>query len=665
MKRQVLMLVAIVVLAPFTFAQGLQPRRVAAWTCVDNDEHDPALRAFGRTAHCEAWSPAGPGSGARPSDARPAIVVPSGLSSSWTSMPLPLVSWDVPIAELRTATLVAGADRILRPLRAETQGDVSRPCSAPGASTAVAALPLRVIDPSRGIVGPLRNRVGTYAGRGASATVSRIVENRAASYALECTNELRRGFCGMWIELGDFQAFADPSQALSVPDADHLVIRGRGTPAGKVGVSDLAAAKRDEPVFLGPLSSAVRDRGGWIWRHALPDGIDRRQLRSLVIDLTSEERARTEITGVWLVRSGDRTPKGTRVRTGRPPRLRQRGLWVWNTADLLSGAASVDELLSRARMWRLSEIYLQLPHDPGAPLQWRRESDAALAALIRRLKSQRLKVHALDGMASMALPGLRARVVELAQEVSRYNARCGRRCEFDALHLDIEPYLLAEFGGRRRAELLDSTIATLAAVRRAVEPLPLWIDIPFWYDEGEEQGRPGTPCERQAFLTRAWNSVDGVVVMSYRTSADGADGLAMHALGEATLAKSTARPFLFAVETVPLPPEDEWLVRFDEKATPKEGEPLALLVADAGDPFLLFSSSPAAADLDWIGTRAGALRILPVRFLAGPPPGKITFHGQTAAAVDSVVGESAALLSRSGGRVDGVAYHELRTLPPR
>jgi hypothetical protein len=664
MKHQVLMLIAMVFLAPWTFAQGLQPRRVAAWTCVDQNEHDPALLAFGRTAHCEAWSPAqlsGTGSAIMGS----AINVPPELSSSWTSMPLPLVSWDVPITELRTATLVAGADRILRSLRAETQGEVSKSCAAPTVTTTAATLPLRVLDPSRGIVGPLRNRVGTYAGRGASATVSRIVENRAAAYALECTNELRRGFCGMWIELGDFQTFADPSQALSVPDADQLVIRGRGAPAGKVGVSDLAAAKRDEPVFLGPLSSAVRDRGGWIWRHALPDGVDRSQLRSLVIDLTSDERTRTEITGIWLVRNQDRTPKETRVRAGRTPRLRQRGLWVWNTTELLSGVASEDELLSRARMWRLNEIYRQLPHDPGAPLQWQTKSDAALAALIRRLKSQRLKVHALDGMASMALPDLRAPVVELAQEVSRYNARCGRRCQFDALHLDIEPYLLAEFGGRRRAELLDSTTTTLAAVRRAVVPLPLWIDIPFWYDEGEEQGRPGTPCERHAFLTRAWNSVDGVVVMSYRTSADGADGLAMHALGEATLAKSSARPFLFAVETVPLPPEDEWLVRFDEEATPKEGEPLALLVSDAGDPFLLFSPLPAAADLAWIRSRAGALRILPVRFLAGPPPGKITFHGQTAAAVDSVVGESASLLSRSGARVDGVAYHELRTLPAR
>lgn len=580
-------------------------------------------------------------------------------------MPLPLASWDVPLGELRTATLVAGADRIIRPLRAETQGDVSRSCATPGGSAAAVALPLRVVDPSKGIVGPLRNRVGTYAGRGANASVTRIVENRVASYALECTNEMRRGFCGMWIELGDFQTFADPAQVLSVPDADQLVIRGRGDTVGRVGVSDVAAAKRDEPVFLGPLSSAVRDRGGWTWRQALPDGVDRRQLRSLVIDLTSEEQAKTEITGVWLVRGQDRTPKETRVRNTRSPRLRQRGLWVWNTAELLSGAASVDELLSRARMWRLNEIYLQLPHDPGAPLRWRQESDAALAALIRRLKSRRLKVHALDGMAAMGLPELRSPVVELAREVSRYNARCGRRCQFDALHLDIEPYLLPEFGGRRRAELLDSTTATLAAVRHAIEPLPLWIDIPFWYDEGEEQGRPGTPCERHAFLTRAWNSVDGVIVMSYRTSADGADGLAMHALGEATLAKASGRPFLFAVETVPLPPEDEWLVRFDEDPAPGEGAPLAILVSGEGDPFLLFSSSPSASDLEWIRSRAGALRMLPVRLVAGPPPGKITFHGQPAAAIASVVDESASLLTRSGGRVDGVAYHELRTLPPR
>ena len=147
--------------------------------------------------------------------------------------------------------------------------------------------------------------------------------------------------------------------------------------------------------------------------------------------------------------------------------------------------------------------------------------------------------------------------------------------------------------------------------------------------------------------------------MSYRTRADGADGLTSIALGELSLARELKKPVRLGIETISLPVEEAWEAKLGG------GEPAAGKAAAAippgGSGYVLFTPSLTASELRWL--RANRFRVLEAVPGDSAPPSKITFYGRTADDIRSVVIEALELARRSGTPADGVAYHELRTLP--
>ena len=114
------------------------------------------------------------------------------------------------------------------------------------------------------------------------------------------------------------------------------------------------------------------------------------------------------------------------------------------------------------------------------------------------------------------------------------------------MHLDVEPWLHAAWGGAGQAAMLGRYLDLLDQLGSAT-PLRVEADIAFWLDQVTvAEGRLD-----EAVLAR----VDAVTVMSYRTAVTGPDSIT--ALGAAALVAGAraGKPVRLAVETNYLGPD--------------------------------------------------------------------------------------------------------------
>jgi hypothetical protein len=595
------------------------------------------------------------------------VAVPDGLRSGWSVVPLPLGGWGAASLDEVASFAVSKGRRgphagsvALRRTETSAVGCAPRPSFAPP------ALPARVADFEGGPLEPLGNRFGFFSGRGGTSSGRRVRDEHGTRLVVS-VDAPAGSFGGLWLELGPPAALADPSAGIDYGALDAIVIRGRGAPKGAVRLSDVDAAARDKGVAVGTLGGAAERDGTWTRRLELGEiRVDRRRLRALSIDLTPGG-GRLEIDEIVFVGRGQSVPPPHHPPGSRASGRVERGLWVWHTRELLEDDAEVRRLLKQARSWSLSELYLQIPHaDDDGLADWATSARvSALAALVTRLHAAGLRVHALDGAPWLALPEARPDLLALAASVATYNAGRPPSGRFDALHLDIEPYLLPGFSGPGRSELLASLANTLPLVKEAAR-LPLWIDVPFWFDSADsrttvERG-PEAGCAKPRFLDAALRVVDGLGVMAYRTRADGADGIAAVALGELTLARRSGKDMRVGVETIRLRDEEAWHVDLEAASRPVGGRPaVAIPAPDAG--YVLFTTAYDPRDGDTLLRARPGLRVLAANHEKGAASTKISFHGRPRAEMEQVVGEALELLGRAGHRAPGIAYHEARTLP--
>ena len=120
---------------------------------------------------------------------------------------------------------------------------------------------------------------------------------------------------------------------------------------------------------------------------------------------------------------------------------------------------------------------------------------------------------------------------------------------FDGLHVDVEPWVRADWTSRRSAVVAGY----LDALRRLqeVSTLPLEADVAFWLDTV-------TTADGRALDDAVAGLVDALTVMSYRTTATGPDSIT--AVGARALATGAAHgiPVRLAVETHDLRPDPDW-----------------------------------------------------------------------------------------------------------
>ncbi|WP_203898035.1 hypothetical protein [Virgisporangium aliadipatigenens] len=194
-----------------------------------------------------------------------------------------------------------------------------------------------------------------------------------------------------------------------------------------------------------------------------------------------------------------------------------RGMWLWTRPSAVDAVAF-------AAQRRVKEIFVHVPTSPDVPY---------LRELRQRASAAGIKLAALGGETSWT--------TDHAAALAWQRAALGTGL-FDAVHVDVEPYLLPEWQ-TAQATLAQQYLNLLgklaAATTKRVEA-----DVPFWLGQ--------LTVGRKNLATEVLSRVDAITVMSYRNTVTGPNSVMDIGRDFLTRAAAARKPARLAVETQPL-----------------------------------------------------------------------------------------------------------------
>lgn len=586
---------------------------------------------------------------------------------------------DVSTVRFGQAALVnTGSQSRLEVRRLQDELPLPPPLSLRGATPEFSGNNLLVADFARSNRTPLGGYFSTFfrSPSGARATVEQTSDGRAA-LVLRCSNR-EPGFCGVWIQLYDFDEPPDsriyldgrPFTALS------FWIRGhRGNEQLLLKLADAEWELKQDAVPIGIVADFVpAGRLDRDWQQAvvsldsLPVGIRRETLATFVLEVVSAGSTTVDIGPVAFSLTPDSLPALTQPDAVLgPAAVPHKATWIWNTEELLADPGQQSELLAFLQREGFDHVFLQLPGgpDPDAAPGEVAVDAATLRSLVSALNRLDIRVYALDGDPRYALPRFRSGVLATIDHVIRYNSQVQEHERFYGIRHDIEPYVLPGFSGPRHESLLTGLLRiTAASAERAHSAgLKYGADIPFWYDAPADYTYEQVTVEfegvRKPVSEHMIDLVDDVSIMDYRTTAFGADGTVRHVSGEIEYAGEQGKPVFIGLETGALPDEVLLDFRGDPARGLSAGVPHSAFVvlAAAGDSVLVLhvegQDERDTSTVSVLTRRLGQLGIDPTAVWWWPisrrvevPAGKITFERSNARQLDLVMQQTANVFQR-------------------
>lgn len=426
--------------------------------------------------------------------------------------------------------------------------------------------------------GGIRNELGgvfnSFAREPSSAATS-ISDRTGARPALRLEFDKRQtGFCGMWVHLFNSTAPLESRVYLDASPFSFISFWIRGTSGGEkihFKIADAAWELKEDAVEVGELSrflpfgSITTD-----WQRAVvplesvPEEIRKNELAAISFEVASSGKGAVEVKTLAFCRDmASLPPLPPPRRTTEQHRPFDKALWVWNTDDIFKDRAKESKLFSLLEKQNFNHVFLALPYrlsssrDSGIVID-----EKQFRPLLSRLNKMSIKAHALIGDKDFIFPEQRAFVTATLENMISFNTRSKPGEQFYGIHLDVEPYLLPGFNGARQEWILDNFVDLLDHAATIAKRANLFIgaDIPCWLDVPDEFTGDYLQFKSHGANKRIVDHIidimDLVVLMSYRTMADGADGVIMHSSGEIEYAEKNGKQVLIGLETHPLPDED-------------------------------------------------------------------------------------------------------------
>ncbi|MEK6565832.1 MAG: hypothetical protein AABZ41_03895 [Bacteroidota bacterium] len=468
--------------------------------------------------------------------------------------------------------------------------------------------------------GGVRNELGgvfnSFAREPSSAAAS-IWDRMGARPALRLEFDKREaGFCGMWVHLFNSTAPLESRVYLDASPFDFISFWIRGTSEGekiRFKLADASWELKEDAVEVGELSrflpfgSITTD-----WQRAviplanLPDEIRKNELAAISFEVVSSGKGAVEVKTLAFCRDMASLPPLPPLRqTTEQLRAFDKALWVWNTDDIFKDRAKQSKLFNLLEKQNFNHIFLALPYrlsssrDSGIVIDEKR-----FRPLLSRLNKMGINVHALIGDKDFIFPEQRAFVTATLENIISFNSRSKPVERFYGIHLDVEPYLLPGFNGTRQDWILANFVGVLEHVSVIAKRANLFTgaDIPFWLDVPDEftgdylrVNINGTP---RRIIDHIIDIMDLVVLMSYRTVADGADGIIMHSSGEIEYAEENGKQVLVGLETHSLPDEDAMTFRGEPtKGLPQNESSTTLVLSPSDDSAMVWLVQPGQFDL--------------------------------------------------------------------
>ncbi|MBN1513478.1 MAG: hypothetical protein JXB13_15790 [Phycisphaerae bacterium] len=300
------------------------------------------------------------------------------------------------------------------------------------------------------------------------------------------------------------------------------------------------------------------------------DAIDARRWRDIPIAISESEINLRRVTGIRLLIEGPgeawlavdsiglvTSTSGSRTSQPGPakPHSLRHAMWSWRTESILRDPAQQDTLIAFCREQGITDLFSQVLYEyrDGKVTLQEVDSQRQFNAMAR---GGGIRVHALDGHRSYALEANHPRILGLAEALIRFNEEGSPETRFHGVHLDNEPYLLAEW---KNEATRPAVLRAYYELNRRLAPrlkeahLEFGLDIPFWWDKVDESGRAVfrvmTSDGERPLLEAVFPLVQNVAVMSYRERVTGCNGVVGHCRTEFGLGQRLGVDVFASIET--------------------------------------------------------------------------------------------------------------------
>jgi hypothetical protein len=206
--------------------------------------------------------------------------------------------------------------------------------------------------------------------------------------------------------------------------------------------------------------------------------------------------------------------------------------WMWNPYLIKDTNNTLQQLADES----VNRVYLFI--DPDYPAVY-------YSGFIKSANARGIAVHALSGAPNWVLPEHNKKMYEFIYWVQQYNKSVQPQERFSGIHLDVEPYVLAQWRQDTDAVigLWMDTVSGFVEQVKADSELDVGIDMPVWVDAFEVRDGHGGRTTLSDWLIR---KVDQVTLMAYMDNAQNITDSVRQEMVEADRAQV---PVLIAVET--------------------------------------------------------------------------------------------------------------------
>ncbi|KAA0544956.1 hypothetical protein FZW96_19230 [Bacillus sp. BGMRC 2118] len=217
----------------------------------------------------------------------------------------------------------------------------------------------------------------------------------------------------------------------------------------------------------------------------------------------------------------------------------ERSTWIWDVRVMENREAEVvNELIEN----KITTVYIFYSEELNQTMYKK---------FMTLAHSEDIKVEALGGERVWGLKKYEHEGLDFIQSVVSFNQEAGEEEKFDAIHLDIEPYLVEEWE-KDKTKVLESWYQnSLSYISLSKENgIVINCDLPFWLDSNdviEAQPQSLKKPLYELFI----DAFDGVNLMSYRNTVEGENSITDLSNTELTYAEKEGKQVGIAVDLLP------------------------------------------------------------------------------------------------------------------
>ncbi|SLK09579.1 hypothetical protein SAMN06272722_106126 [Paenibacillus sp. RU5A] len=224
-----------------------------------------------------------------------------------------------------------------------------------------------------------------------------------------------------------------------------------------------------------------------------------------------------------------------------------RAAWVWQAKSVSDGG---NELLDNAAKHKINRLYVNVDMNL---------SEDVYHTFISKASKAGIAVEALGGDPSWAVSGREGPMLKLASWVSNYNLAAKPEERFDAIHLDIKPYVLPQWKEDAKP-LVQSWVVNMKLLLEQVKQagaVEVNVDLPFWLDSYTVTGgRTTDDADNESLSHWFIGQFDHITLLAYRDSAQGNNGIIRLVEQEMMWADARNGSITVGVNTKPMPGEE-------------------------------------------------------------------------------------------------------------